>query len=122
MKRLLFLTAAVSQLVCAQGELRAQPMDPSARPLRGELRVLPVTGSGSGPSDFCRLGPDGGLVVRVRNIGRIPTSSQTMRVTFHTQPPRIRTAPLPRADGGAGADVTVPILPYASEAEIAASL
>jgi len=51
MKRL--LTVAASPLVAAQGVL-TKGVDPRERPLRGELRVLPVHGNGSVPSDFCK--------------------------------------------------------------------
>jgi hypothetical protein len=84
MKRLLsLLTAAASPLVSARGVL-TEGVDPRERPLRGELRVLPVHGNGSVPSDFCRLGPEG-LIVSVRNIGRTPTPPQEVRVTFNTK-------------------------------------
>jgi hypothetical protein len=54
MKRLLsLLTAAASPLVAAQGVL-TKGVDPRERPLRGELRVLPVRGNGSVPSDLCK--------------------------------------------------------------------
>jgi hypothetical protein len=114
MKRLLcLLTAAVSPFMSAQGGVVTQPIDPRDRPLRGELRVLPVSGNVSNPADFCRLGPGGVLIVRVRNIGRTPTSSQRVRVTFLTQPPgtsQSQEAPIPRLNGGARApDLTFAI-------------
>jgi hypothetical protein len=50
---------------------------------RAIVRVVPVTGTGSRPSDYCRLNRDG-LVVRLKNIGGLQAPQQTVIVTFRT--------------------------------------
>jgi hypothetical protein len=47
------------------------------------VRVVPVTGTGSRPSDYCRLGPNG-LVVRLENIGDLQAPPNRVTVTFRT--------------------------------------
>ena len=64
---------------------------PPVNPSTAKVRVIPVTGTGSRPADYCRL-QGTNLVVRLKNVGGVPAPRQAVTVTFPTTTgPRSRT-------------------------------
>ena len=87
-------------MVFAQGIQKAPvaPGDPTKPGPKAVIKVVPATGTGSTPADYCRLGSGGrNLVVRLENVGSSEASAQQVTVTFRTKPDpttRVRQSPV----------------------------
>ena len=100
-----------------QVELELGPLElrgtgrPFGRP-RPDL-VPERSGSLGGPTDFCRLSPDGDLIVRVRNPTNVDVFIGTeTAVVFGVAPePEVAFLPTPPIPAGTFVDVEVPIPP-----------
>jgi hypothetical protein len=56
-------------------------LDPKAKAV---VRVVPASGSGKNPVDFCRRSSSG-LVVRLENIGTVPAPPEAVTASFPNQ-------------------------------------